>query len=474
MRLVKLLVFLFILFSLGSCKKWLQVQPEDSSTDEQMYSSAAAIGDVMNGIYLQMADDRIYGRNLTLDKLDLFAQRYYELTAVDAYYYYYSSRSYTTSSVKSNIAGIWSKMYTTIGNVNLFITNLDKYGARHVDATTLRQYYGAAYGLRAFMHFDLLRLFGPVYSSVTTSKLAIPYYTSYDGQTQNILTAEEVIGKIQADLDSAESYLANDPILTSNSIANLNNYRFNYYAVKALEARVYQWIGDKEKALAAARTVIEAQDKFAWITLSKLTNSDNPDRKFFSETIFNVFNSSLYDTHDKIFSSDLSSSLILATGEENQVDKIFEGNMADYRYVYSWPYPTSGSVSFRTFVKYKDISDADSDSSYHARFAIPLMRTSEMYYIAAECETDMNSALDYLNKVRHNRGLASDVSDYSLLGSELAKEYQKEFYGEGQLWYYYKRTGATSIASPNVTSGKAAVALTEYVLPIPDAESTGR
>ena len=32
-----------------------------------------------------------------------------------------------------------------------------------------------------------------------------------------------------------------------------------------------------------------------------------------------------------------------------------------------------------------------------------------------------------------------------LLKNEIFKEYQKEFYGEGQLWYYYKRTLAPTI-----------------------------
>jgi hypothetical protein len=473
MRIAKMFLFVCILFLLGSCKKWLQVQPEDKSTDEQMYSSAMAIGEVMNGIYLQMANDNTYGKNLTLDKLDLFAERYFEGAATDKYYLY-RVRSYTNAGVKATIAGIWSAMYASIGNVNLFISNLDKYGAQRLTPLTLNEYYGAAYGLRAYMHFDLLRLFGPIYSSTTAAKAAIPYYTKYDGQTQDIITAEAVIEKIQADLALAENYLAGDAIRSSTGVANLNNYRFNYYAVKALQARVYQWTGDKEKALAAAKAVIEGGSTFPWVTLAQLTNSDNPDRKFFSETIFNVFSNNLYDNHTKIFSSDLSEDAILATGESNQVDNVFESNMADYRYVYSWPYPTSGSVSFRTFVKYKDVSNADSDSAYHSRFSIPLLRVSEMYYIAAECETDTHNALEYLNTVRRNRGLATDITDYSQLNNELKKEYQKEFYGEGQLWYYYKRTGATSVSSPNAGSGKATIALSEYVLPLPDAESTGR
>lgn len=472
MKIFKILITFSILLGMASCRKWLQVQPEDKFTEEQMYSSAASIADVMNGLYLQLSDNNLYGRNLTLDKLDLFAQRYYAATSGYAYYYY-STWAYTNTSVQTTILNIWSSMYTTIGNDNLFIQNLGIYGSRHLDQTTLNEYYGAAYGLRAFMHFDLLRLFGPIYGEDTKGDSSIPYYKKFDGNIKAFLPVDSVIANIKMDIDSAEYYLAQDPILTQKGTDNLNNYRFNLYAVKALKARMYLWVGDKTSALNAAKEVIAAQSQFPWVTLANLTNTDNPDKKFFTETIFNVYQDDLYDLYDDIFSPDLRYTAILSTGGDNQVDNIFETNQADYRYVYSWPYPTAGSVSFRTFVKYKDIPNADEDD-FNSRFGIPLIRISEMYYIAAECETDESLALEYLNTVRRNRGLAVDISDYSALKTELTKEYQKEFYGEGQLWYYYKRTQTTSVPSPNTATSLATIALSRYVLPIPDEENVGR
>ena len=75
----------------------------------------------------------------------------------------------------------------------------------------------------------------------------------------------------------------------------------------------------------------------------------------------------------------------------------------------------------------------------------PLLRISEMYYIAAETEMDPNLALGYLNTVRFNRGLA-DLQPGTDINAELLKEYQKEFFGEGQLFFYYKRTNTQVIA----------------------------
>ncbi|MGY0035188.1 hypothetical protein [Pedobacter sp. NJ-S-72] len=57
-----------------------------------------------------------------------------------------------------------------------------------------------------------------------------------------------------------------------------------------------------------------------------------------------------------------------------------------------------------------------------------------MFYIASECTPDPVQALTYLNKARNNRGLL-DLTDAATLSEELKKEYQKEFFGEGQLFF---------------------------------------
>ena len=69
----------------------------------------------------------------------------------------------------------------------------------------------------------------------------------------------------------------------------------------------------------------------------------------------------------------------------------------------------------------------------------PLIRMSEMYYIASETEPNLVAATDYLNLVRNHRGLPDLDATLIDLPSELLKEYKREFYGEGQLFFYYKR-----------------------------------
>jgi hypothetical protein len=83
-----------------------------------------------------------------------------------------------------------------------------------------------------------------------------------------------------------------------------------------------------------------------------------------------------------------------------------------------------------------------------------MIRVTEMYYIAAECATaalDTLNATDLLDTVRVHRNLPK----YTLaalkadsLNIEIRKEYQKEFLGEGQMFYFYKRKNLPFTALP--------------------------
>lgn len=72
---------------------------------------------------------------------------------------------------------------------------------------------------------------------------------------------------------------------------------------------------------------------------------------------------------------------------------------------------------------------------------IPMIRISEMYMIASETSTDGPTRAKYFNTFRNHRNLGNvrewDVNYY------LEKEWKKEFYGEGQLFFWYKRNKKT-------------------------------
>ncbi|MGY0408722.1 MAG: RagB/SusD family nutrient uptake outer membrane protein, partial [Polaribacter sp.] len=467
----KILVCILIV----SCSNYLDIQPEDKYIEKDVFSSEKAINTALNGIYLHMASNNTYGGNLTMSTLDVLAQRYKVDTSSD--WYYTATYDYKNNDVKIIFNSIWTNLYRNILNINNFLQGLETYkGVVSPEKENILK--GEAIALRAMLHLDLLRIYGPIYST-NADALAIPYNTKATTELSPILPAREVMTKILNDLSVAEKLLKNDGVrklasspftLASNGYAYYRddrNLRVNYFAVKALQARANLYAGNKAAALAAAKTVIdEASPFFPWTKPSAfISTGKNPDRIFFTEVLFAIQNKNLYKQHIALFSYDLNDKEILAP-QKSRLNDVFENNQSDFRLNLLWAIPTDGEKKYKTFLKFADIEA----KSLSFRFKQPLIRMSEMYYIAAETAQDPTLALRYLNTARDNRGLGGLTTSVDLK-SEILKEYEREFYGEGQLFFYYKRNNFTSIPNGSLASGSIDMGPDQYVVPLPLSET---
>ena len=77
---------------------------------------------------------------------------------------------------------------------------------------------------------------------------------------------------------------------------------------------------------------------------------------------------------------------------------------------------------------------------------IPMIRMSEMFLIAAESgfDQDKENAISLLEELRLNRGIGAEISatiSAEEFQEELTIEARREFLGEGQMFYWYKRLG---------------------------------
>ena len=233
------------MFLFSSCSNWLDVKPKTTVEEEEVFSRELGFKEALTGAYIKMASTDLYAKNLSYGFLDILGQRY-QINAVANYenpLWYTFPSTYTESYTEA----IWSKMYNVIANLN----NLLYYCDKNRDVFTTEHYYeiikGEALGLRAFLHFDLLRLYGPVYSVTPTGK-AIPYRTSFDQKATPVLPAEKVIEHILTDLHEADSLLEiSDPknfdlpeyySKDYNAFEDSRQLRMNTCAVKAMLARV--------------------------------------------------------------------------------------------------------------------------------------------------------------------------------------------------------------------------------------------
>jgi hypothetical protein len=143
------------------------------------------------------------------------------------------------------------------------------------------------------------------------------------------------------------------------------------------------------------------------------------------------------------------------------------GNASDYRYT-SWfdNNVTATNVPSKFF--------QDNNLPYELQGIVPVIRVSEMYYIAAECANRNNliaAGTSLLNNVRQARGLpalnAAGITSTDSLSTEIMREYQKEFVQEGQTFFYYKRLNKNL---RQVTGTTAVIPADVYVFPVPDKE----
>ena len=468
---------------LTSCDDWLEVKPYDKISEGELLKSEEGYQKMLNGIYIDLNSEALYGKTLTVEMIEVMGGAYTIGTdnSVWGNYKDLSSYKYATEYWRGRLDQTWNKAYALILNCNKILETIDE--NQHL--FTGGSYYvvkGEALALRAMLHFDMLRLFGPVYSK-DSDKKAIPYYTKQTNTPEPILTAEEVAGQVAADLEDARTLLANDPVKTEGTLmsgaqdgtSNFMRYRalrLNYYAVEALLARVCLYMGDKKDAFKYASDVIKTADNgiFPFVDKSLVTGSPaDPDRIFSSEVLFALTNTSRGTIHKNFYDPSRLPNYVFYMDNSLMSNIVFGGATTtggyqdDYRYRANW----IATGSNRYFYKYSDMVANGSIQNT----MIPMLRLGEMFLIAAESQSnDLAKGVQYVNALRRNRGVAK----LQTLTPDLLKyEYIRELYGEGQLFYLYKRLNSDVITSANSNKNPKASDLI-FVVPLPDSETENR
>ena len=476
----------------SSCNDWLDYSPKDKTTEDQQFSTRAGFYTAVNGVYNKIASSSLYGNNLSFGAIDLMSQRYEAGSDATKAKYLWTYFRYTDATLQSSINSIWQEAYQTILNANVVLEGVDnqKGVLPESDKNLIK---GDLLGLRAFLHFDLLRLFGTVYSRDSETKV-IPYNDTTEPKAHELLSSKDIVeNHILPDLNAAEECLkAADPV-TKTGVAdtantngdnyrNYRQFRLNYYAIALLKARVYQWIGDTDHALEEAQKITDSEDAkkfFPFVNPDKLLgNNYDPDRIFSSEVLFGIYNSERSNIYKNYYDAANLSSTNLYRSYAGYIEKVFT-NQADYRYQSQW----ERSGSNYNFAKFKEITYNLNDAPTKATM-MPLMRISEAYYIAADCEMkkgDKQKAFDYLNTMLKHRGVTELVPEQTSttdFNNELKMEYIREFWGEGQIFFLFKRT-YSSIGDKfngNTSDSWSSVypSASRYVLPMPSSEKENR
>ena len=469
-----------LMVTLSSCDAWLDVKPYDKMSQDELLSSEAGYMKLLNGIYVELNRDMLYGGAMSVEMIEIMGGAYVIGTdnSVWGNYADLADYEYGTDYWRARLNETWNKAYSLILNCNLLLENLEKADVKFT-GDNYKIIKGEALALRAMLHFDMLRLFGPVYSR-NPEMLSIPYYKKYSVVPNERLTASQVAAAITHDLHEARILLANDPVRTSGTMTSApsdgsstfmyyRNLRLNYFAVTALLARSGLYFGDNESAYKYSTEVIEAAQEgmFPFVDKSLVSGSpEDPDRIFSSEVIFALthsqrntlfkgyFDPSRIPNYVFRMDNDLMSNVIYGGGATTG------GSQDDYRYRVNWV----ATGANRYFYKYSDMVDSGSITNT----MIPMIRLGEMYLIAAESRsTDIEAGVSYVNQLRAARGVSKLQT---LTQKTLQYEYIRELYGEGQLFFMYKRMFAPVIVSP-VDSRNPQPADAIFVVPLPSSET---
>lgn len=462
---------LFVGFVPLSCGNWLDVLPKSEVDEEEMFETANGYYSALTGVYINMASSDLYGGNLSLTLSEPLTQQY-TVSSNEPEREKWMNYDYTGKEAQDALLNVWSSMYNTIVNCNLLIEHLRTEERRLFEENVQSVLLGEALGLRAYMYFDLIRMFNES-PTVNPDSKNVPYKTDF-GLTLGIsLPTDELLQHLLADLEEALQLLAgNDPIVNDKSYRDkyLNydhNQRMNYYAIHGLMARIYLFQGNYSKAYEHARTVITS-NKFRFITADEIVQTDRYgneiqlDRLFVPELLFGLYTENIltvsrsrYEglSYDFLKSTDCYNSEDLrvnAWHSRNQLDKI-------------------------NLIKYKRSSNAADDDKYQDPL-VPLLKLSEMYLIATEAAlqepANGGDPVALLNTFKSARKVTqlSPTAGNDEISQEITHEYICEFRGEGQLFWYYKRMNFNAIDNGNYRGTTIEIAPAAYTFPLPQYE----
>lgn len=461
-----LITFHLSLFT--SCNDWLDVDPKSQIKEEDHFNREGGYADQLTGIYTKLTTQDMYGLNMGIGFVEVLSHSY-DINP-NGNWRYANEFNYTDQHSEEIISQIWQGCYNCIANCNILLRNLNEADQGKFEGINYHVYRGEALGLRAFLHLELMRYFACA-PAMDNNARGVPYVTEYSTNVVGQQSVGETMNLIVKDLLEAHDELAYDTLNTSDyfgtQIYSAPRNRFNYYACAATLARAYMWMGDTQNALKYANEVIEPLENgntkgYNWVHYTNMqsSNRNELDAAFSTEHLFQLIINDWEDVGNFYFHKEAGASVLTPSeATANDIYELSSGYGTDYRLLKGY--------------------EQDGENRYMAKFwynvgstfnnLYPVIRMTEAFYIAAECQKQSNPAraIQLLNTVRDNRNLylypLAETLTTDQIQQEIYKEYRKEFVGEcGQLFLYYKRLNLNEIKGSSIRGGKAV-----YVLPIP-------
>lgn len=454
------------MLTITSCNKFLEVSPKTEMPQEDLFKTEQGYKDALIGVYIQMKNNNAYGMSLTQTTIEYLVSSW-DVTAGS------SAQAlglfqYENTLALGSLESVYAQQYKIISSVNAILGKIDENKEVFKSNGIYETIKAECLAIRAYCHFDILRLFGPIPTAPENGN-NLPYVTELSPKINPLIPYAQFKAAIIKDMTDAENLVNtivdNEGNYPSDEFFTSRNLRLNLHSIKAFQARAYLWFGDHLLAYENAKFVIDAKNtnessKYRLGTAADITATNYI---LTAEHVFGLYDFGMYD---KFQSNYANGSLKKGSAVTTIKTQLFGNTGTDIRENGLWELITLSNAA-KCYIQRKYQVKTNITTAANADFKqIPMIRLSEMYLIAAET-APFSEGLGYFKTFRDSRniGLMDVPSNADMLGNEIIKEYRKEFYGEGQAFFAYKR-----VNSPTVLFAPAS-AKVNYLLPLPRTES---
>ena len=466
------------MITLSSCNDYFdKTGDEQHITDKKFFGDEAAFASALTDCYTLMRSRDLYGGMLTLEMMEFANQN---MAPHDAISSAAAQLNFADAALAARIDSMTHAAYRVVAACNKLIDEAERTKVVFTSAGKKKIITAEAYALRAAVQFDLLRLFHPA-PATDAGFRGLPYVTHTSANVPEALTTTQILQAVNTDLAHAAQLLKTaDPILKErNSIVGvgefdrrLRTFQMNYYAVKAVQARVALWQGNYEQAVAQADSVLAHLQNtvaryrlFYWVTPGHYGSDFSFSREF-------VFGIASTPTGFARLSDDMFKTKGIQT--TTSLRDIYADN-ADIRYRAWFRQQGSGyamSNKFGSATLLTDYVYSTSATATSLPAAIPYIKLGEVMLIKVEALNEMGQTSAARSLLEEMQGY-KDIS-YASRATSVTKESLRELiyaesrrdlFGEGQLFYLNKRLGLTSVKAADGTM--RTVTLNQYTLPLP-------
>ncbi len=346
---------------------------------------------------------------------------------------------------------VWSGYYMTIAIVNTLLPRLDNIKPKdEEDRLEKERIRSEAKALKAMCYFDLLRLYGPVYSEENASKEGIILQHRLELDFRPRSSVADCVTEIET--------LLHDALMVENESAEV--FYLSTSAVKALQAEFELYRGDYQAAVSAGLGLLDDAEQ-RW-TKSDYVNlwADNASAdRLFAPYIFDSFYTDLcYDRN--------SGDYFVLNPDIEYADTDIRRDWATYQIEMN-----GGSVA--ALGKYNRMYYENLTVRY-----VNTLRYSGVCFTVAEAyarDYKPAMAIETVNRLLNAYGaepLDETLKDEALIEAILLEK-QKEFAGEGCRLFDLKRLGQPLKRMTNFGAGTSATIRPDdyrWLFPIPASE----